>query len=218
MVLLDEALARFVAGSATPPDVVQRDLAAATAEAFPDLVGMQVSAEQGALLTLLARVTAARLIIEVGTFTGYSTLCLARGLAPGGRVVACEIDPKPLEIARSHWERAGIADRIDVRLGDAKETLRALPLDEPVDLAFVDADKAGYPDYVTELRRRLSPRGLIVLDNMLWGGKVLDEEQVHSDPDTGALARLGAQLAADEQLVSVLLPLRDGITLVCPRP
>ncbi len=216
MILLDEALARFVAGSATPPDAVARDLAAATAEVFPDLATMQISAEQGALLTLLARVTGARLIVEVGTFTGYSTLCLARGLAPGGRVVACEVNPGPLEVARMYWERAGIADRIDVRLGDAAETLRGLPLDEPVDLAFVDADKVGYPYYVAELRRRLSPRGLLVLDNMLWDGKVLDEEQVESDQATGVLARLGAQLAADEQLVSVLLPLRDGITLVCP--
>ena len=135
---------------------------------------MQVAPEQGAFLTLLTRLVGARRAIEVGTFTGYSSLCIARGLPAGGELLCCDVSEEWTAVARRFWEKAGVADKIELRIAPAAETLRALPAREDWDLAFIDADKPGYPVYYEEILRRLRPGGLILADNVLWMGRVAD--------------------------------------------
>jgi caffeoyl-CoA O-methyltransferase len=176
---------------------------------------MQVSSDEGAFLTMLTRMVDARFAIEVGAFTGYSSICIARGLAAGGRLLACDTSQEWTAIARRYWQRAGVADRIDLAIGPASETLRALPADPPVDLAFIDADKASYPAYYEELLGRLRPGGLIALDNTLLGGRVLDpayQEEHHQ-----AMRGLNDLIAADERVEAVMLTVRDGLTLARKR-
>src|SRR5690606_5846127 len=146
---------------------------ARTAE-LGDIARMQVAPEQGALLELLVRMLGARQAVEVGTFTGYSALCVARGLAPGGRLLCCDVSEEWTAIARDAWRRAGVADRIDLRIGPALETLARLPDEPTIDFAFIDADKRGYLDYYEALVRRLRPGGLLAIDNVLWAGRVVD--------------------------------------------
>src|SRR3569833_2113028 len=145
--IIDPAVDAYLLTQCTPADDVLRDLAAETAATFPDAAGMQISQDEGALLTTLARLTNARFAVEVGVFTGYSGICLARGLAPGGRLLACDVSAERTSVATRYWKRAGLDDRIDLRLAPAAETLRAMPPGTVVDLAFVDADKTGYPEY-----------------------------------------------------------------------
>src|SRR3954452_20929669 len=166
---LGDALAAYVVQHGTPPDEIQRALIEETRRVAGRAAGMQVSPDQGALLTLLVRLTGARRVVEVGTFTGYSALCLARGLPADGRLLCCDINDTWVSVGRPFWERAGVADRIEVRLGPAAETLAALPPDLLLDLAFIDADKTGYATYYEALLRRLRPGGLILVDNVLWG-------------------------------------------------
>ncbi len=195
----------------TPADDILGELAAATRETAADAAHMQVSSDEGALLTLLTRLTGARFAVEVGVFTGYSTLCIARGLADGGRLLACDVSEEWAAIGRPYWERAGVADRIDLRIAPALETLRALDAEPVVDIAFIDADKANYPAYYEEIVRRLRPGGLVVLDNVFLGGRVLDpayQEEHHL-----AMRRLNDLITADERVDSVMLPVRDGVTI-----
>lgn len=201
-----------VAHSAPPPDDVLHDLAAETA-ALGAVSIMQVAVEQGAFLTMLARLMNARTAVEVGTFTGYSAICIARGLAEGGRLLCCDVNPEWTAIARRYWARAGLADRITLRLGPALETLRALPPDPGIDLAFVDADKTGYNDYYDELLPRLRPNGLLVFDNALWGGSVIDS----ADPSAVALRALAGRLREDPRVDTVLLAVADGLLLARKR-
>src|SRR5262249_10344862 len=155
---LTEELREYMVGHGTPPDAVAADLIART-YALGEAAEMPIPPEQGAFLTLLARLVDARLVVEVGTFTGYSTLCLARGTAPGGRVVTCDLSEEWTDIGLSAWRRAGVADRIDVRLGSAAETLASLPEEPVIDLAFIDADKPGYIGYWEQLVPRVRPGG-----------------------------------------------------------
>ncbi len=208
--LLSAELHRYLVGHTTPLDEVQRDLIAET-EALGGVARMQVAPEQGALLTLLARLLDARTVIEVGTFTGYSALCLARGLAGGGRLVCCDVSEEWTAIARRAWERAGVADRIDLRLAPATETLAALPDDASTDLAFIDADKGGYLDYYEALVPRLRPGGLLLADNVLWGGAVVDPGDEESD--TRALRAFNDHAVTDPRGEVVMLPVADGLTL-----
>ncbi|HLK10525.1 MAG TPA: O-methyltransferase [Candidatus Binatia bacterium] len=197
-----------------PEDDVLRDLAAETAALGPVSV-MQVAAEQGALLTLLARLVGARLAVEVGTFTGYSAIAIARGLASGGRLLCCDVSAEWTAIARRYWTRAGLADRIELRLAPALETLRALPPAAEIDLAFVDADKPSYRAYYEELLPRLRPNGLLVFDNVLWSGQVADPAA--HDESTAALRALNDHVARDPRVDAVMLPVADGLTLVRKR-
>lgn len=196
-------------------DEVLRDLAEETRQALPDSAQMQISQDQGALLTTLTQLTGAQLAVEVGTFTGYSSISIARGLAPGGKLIACDVSEEWTGIARRYWERAGLTDRIDLRIAPAADTLRALPTDESVDFAFIDADKVGYPVYYEELVTRLRPGGMIVLDNMLQGGRVVDDAE-QSD-SVRAIRAMNDTIAADKRVSCVLLPVRDGVTLVRKR-
>ncbi|RMH78896.1 MAG: SAM-dependent methyltransferase, partial [Actinomyces sp.] len=193
---VDEVLARYVAEHSTPPDPVQQDLIAETAAATGDHHRMQIGADQGTFLSILTAALRPRLAVEVGTFTGYSALAVARALPPGGRLICCDVSEEWTAIARRHWERAGVADRIDLRLGPAAETLAALPDDVPIDLAFVDADKTGYLDYYEALVPRLADTGVLLVDNVLWGGRVLPTSDA-DDPDTSALRAFNDHVAAD---------------------
>jgi predicted O-methyltransferase YrrM len=204
----------YLLAHGTPPDDVLRSLIDETA-ALGMIAGMQVAPEQGTLLQILTALTGGQRAVEVGTFTGYSALCIARGLAPGGRLLCCDVSEEWTAIGRRHWERAGVADRIDLRIAPAIDTLRALPGDENIDFAFIDADKPSYHAYYEELLARLRPNGLIVVDNVLWGGNVIDESV--DDENTLAIRAFNDAVAADERVDRVMIPVSDGLTLLRKR-
>lgn len=212
--LLSPELHRYLVEHGTPPDAVQRELIEETRRLGP-IALMQVAPEQGAFLTLLVRLLGARHAVEVGTFTGYSTLCIARGLAPGGRVVACDVSAEWTAVGRRFWEKAGVADRIDLRLGPAAETLAALPADPPLDFAFIDADKEGYPLYLERILERMRPGGLVAVDNVLWSGRVVDPAA--DDPSTRAIRAFNDAVKDDPRVDCVMLPVADGLTLLRKR-
>ena len=211
---LDEALLSYMDAHSSPPDEVQRDLIAVT-EALGDVGRMQIGAVQGSFMTMLVQLLQPRFAVEVGTFTGYSALAVARALPPGGRLLCCDVSEEWTAIARSHWQRAGVADRIDLRIAPALDTLRGLPPDSLIDFAFIDADKANYINYYEELLRRLSPRGVILVDNVLWGGGVAVAGQ--DDPTTEALRAFNAHVAADPRVQAAMLPVGDGLTVITHR-
>jgi predicted O-methyltransferase YrrM len=180
--------------------------------------GMQIAPDQGQFMALLARLTGARRCLEIGTFTGYSALAVALALPPDGRIIACDVNPETTAIAQRAWAAAGVADKIELRLGPALATLDALLGDGQegtFDFVFIDADKENYDGYYERALRLLRPGGLIVLDNVLWGGWVADLR--HRDPDTAALRALNRKLHTDERVDLSLLPLADGITLARKR-
>jgi caffeoyl-CoA O-methyltransferase len=174
---------------------------------------MQSRPDQGALLTLLARLVQARVALEIGTFTGYGAICIARGLAEGGRLTCFEVDEHWGSVARANLEAAGVGDRATVEVGPAADALARLPEEPHVDFAYVDADKTGYPGYYDALVPRLRAGGLLVLDNTLLGGRVVDPQ----DDRARTMADLNERIAADERVDSTLLGLADGVTLVRKR-
>ena len=208
---IDEALLAYMEAHSSAPDAVQRDLIAAT-EALGDVGRMQIDAVQGSFMTMLVGLLRPRFAVEVGTFTGYSALAVAKALPPGARLLCCDISEEWTDIARGYWERARIADRIDVKIGPALETLRSLPTDPPVDFAFIDADKENYINYYEELMSRLSPTGVILVDNVLWGGGVADPDR--DDPTTEALRSFSAHAVADPRALVALLPVSDGLSII----
>jgi caffeoyl-CoA O-methyltransferase len=214
--LLTPELADYVrAGSEAPDDVVVDLLTetAALAERGEAPATFQIAPEQGAFMQLLTRAVGARRAIEIGTFTGFSALCIARGLPDDGSLLCLDRSEEWTAVARRYWDRAGLGERIELRLGDALPTLQALPAVETFDLAFVDADKTGYPAYVEELYDRMTTNGLVLLDNTLRSGRVLDPQ---SDDDR-AVADLNVALAADPRWETVLLPVADGLTVLRKR-
>ena len=194
-----------------PQDDVLAALASETAALGP-ISMMQIAVEQGAFLTWMTRLLGVQFAVEIGTFTGYSAISIARGLAPGGRLLCCDVSEEWTSIARRYWKRAGLTDRIELRVAPAIDTLRALPKSAPVDLAFVDADKTSYRAYYEELLPRLSPRGIIIFDNVLWGGSVADPTA--QDESTQAIRALNDVIAKDSRVDAVMLPVADGLTLV----
>ncbi|MQA74135.1 MAG: SAM-dependent methyltransferase [Solirubrobacterales bacterium] len=198
-------------------DEVLREIAAEAA-AMGSLADMQIAPDQGAFMTMLCRLLGAREAVELGTFTGYSAISIARGLEPGGRLLACELSEEYAKVAARNFERAGVADRIEIRIGPAAETLRALPEREVFDLAFIDADKVGYPEYYELVLPRTRPGGLILVDNVLADGRV-----VARHPDDGAaeqteaIRRTNETIAADERVDAVMLAVADGIMLARKR-
>ncbi len=208
---LSQGLQDYLIAHASPPDEVLADLAAETARRFPGPSGMQICPDQGALMTLLTQLTGVRAAVEVGTFTGYSSICIARGLADGGKLTCCDVSEDWTSLAREFWERAGVADRIELRLGPALDTLRALPPGPHLDLAFIDADKAGYVSYWDEIVPRIRPGGIILVDNTLQGGEVADPEV--SSPQVIGMRAFNDHAAADRRVDLVLLPVGDGLTL-----
>jgi caffeoyl-CoA O-methyltransferase len=210
---LSDELQSYLVASSTPIDDVLRDLREETA-ALGGYAQMQIASEQGAFLTSLAATMGAQRIVEIGTFTGYSSICLARGLAPGGRLECFDVSEEWTEVARRYWQRAGLADQIMLTIGPAAETLAGLASEPPVDLAFIDADKTGYPAYVEALLPKLRTGGVLLLDNTLRGGSVLPSARNGQDESTRAIVDLNAALAADDRVATVLLPIADGLTMV----
>lgn len=199
----------------TPPDALLAELRDETARRVGGLSLMQVAPEQGAFLTLFTRVLGARRAIEVGTFTGYSALCIARGLPEDGELLCCDVSEEWTSIGRPYWEKAGVAGRIRLEIAPAAETLRALPEAATWDLAFIDADKGGYPVYYEECLRRLRPGGVVLVDNVLWGGAVANPA-AHDD-QTEAIRAFNRKVADDPRVDCVMLPLSDGLTLLRKR-
>jgi caffeoyl-CoA O-methyltransferase len=214
--LLTDQVHAYLVAHATAVDDVQRDLIAET-DALGGVARMQVAPEQGALLTLLTGLVGATAAVEVGTFTGYSSLCIARGLTPGGTLLCCDVSEEWTAIARRAWARAGVEDRIDLRIGPAIDTLRSLDAATTFDLGFIDADKGGYLAYYEELVPRLRPNGLLLVDNTLWGGAVVEPASADDGDDTRALRAFNDHVADDERVESVLLPVADGLTAIRKR-
>jgi|TARA_B100000315_G_scaffold34159_2_gene28876 caffeoyl-CoA O-methyltransferase len=208
---LEEALDAYVQAHSPPVDDVQRSLIEATASLGP-IARMQVAPDQAAFLALLVAAVRPMFAVEVGTFTGFSSLAIARALPDGGRLLCCDVSAEWTDIAREHWSRAGVDDRVDLVVAPALDTLRALPADREVDFAFLDADKAGYLAYYEEMVPRLSPHGLIAVDNVLWSGRVLDAGA--DDADTVALKEFNDHVMSDDRVTSVLLSVGDGINLI----
>jgi predicted O-methyltransferase YrrM len=180
--------------------------------------GMQIGAPQGALMALLVELLGARNCIEVGTFTGYSALSVALALPPGGRLVACDVSEEYTAVGREYWAQAGVADKIDLRIGPALDTLEALLAAGEAgrfDFAFIDADKTNYDAYYEACLKLLRRGGLIAVDNVLWGGSVADPAR--KDADTLAIKRLNAKIRKDERVSMCLVPISDGVTLALKR-
>ncbi|HMA46863.1 MAG TPA: O-methyltransferase [Frankiaceae bacterium] len=211
---LDADLHGYLLAHSTPPDPLLADLAEQT-RALGDVGRMQITPEQGTFLTLLTASLGARRAVEVGTFTGYSSVCIARGLAPDGHLLCCDVSEEWTSLARRYWARAGLADRVELRLGPAADTLASLPEEPVVDLAFLDANKPGYRAYYELLLPRLRPGGLLLADNVLQHGRVLDPDD-HAE-STEAIRAFNDRVAADDRVDVVVLPIADGLTLARKR-
>ena len=208
---LGEDLHDYVLDHTTAGDDVDASLSETTGE-LGGVARMQVARDQGMFLSMLVSAVRPQLAIEVGTFTGTSSLAIARALPDGGRLLCCDVSEEWTAIARRHWEAAGVSDRIDLVIAPAIQTLRALPDDTPVDFAFIDADKTGYLAYYEELVPRLSDHGLLVVDNVLWSGRVMDPSA--DDDDTVALREFNARVVADDRVDLVMLSIGDGVSVV----
>jgi caffeoyl-CoA O-methyltransferase len=180
-------------------------------ESLGDVSRMQISREQGSFMTLLAAAIGAKSAIEVGTFTGYSALCIARGLEPRGRLVCIDQSEEWTAIARKYWARAGVENKIELLLGSAAPTLKKLDRQRTFDFAFIDADKTEYDSYYELILPRIRRNGLILFDNMLWGGR-LGAGRIQQ-PSGRAIEKLNRKLARDKRVESVLLPIADGLHL-----
>ena len=208
---ITDELRYYAAGHGSwPPDEVVARLRANTV-ALGGVAGMQVGDDQGQLLTMMARLVGAHRAVEVGTFTGYSALCIARGLRQGGTLLCCDISAEWTAIGARAWQEAGLHDRIELAIGPALQTLRALPPEAVIDLAFIDADKAGYAGYWDELVPRVRPGGVLLVDNVLWSGRVVD--QADTDDDTVALRTFNDMVARDDRVEVVVLTAFDGLTI-----
>ncbi|MFG2105469.1 SAM-dependent methyltransferase [Micromonospora sp. AP08] len=206
---LTPELHAYLVAHGSAPDEIVRELAEETRAALPAQADMQVAPEQAAFLTFLTRLLGVRQAVEVGTFTGLSSLAIARGLAEGGRLTCFDISEEYTGVARRYWTRAGVQDRIELRIGPAAETLRQLPQERYLDFAFIDADKVGYPVYWDELVPRMRPGAVIAVDNTLRGGRVLAPQNA----DDRAIAAFNDEILADVRVEVVMLPIADGVTL-----
>jgi caffeoyl-CoA O-methyltransferase len=193
-------------------DPLLADLAAETAARTGAWAIMQIAPEQGTLMNLLVRATGARSAIEIGTFTGYSAICIARALPSDGTLLCCDTSEEWTALARRYFERAGLSNRISLKIAPATETLAALPADHSFDFAFIDADKVSYRAYYEELLKRVRPNGLIVFDNVLWMGEVVNPE--NTSDDTRALRELNEFIATDSRVQAVMISVSDGLTIV----
>lgn len=180
--------------------------------------GMQISPDQGQFMALLAKLTGAKKVLEVGVFTGYSSLVVALALPAEGRIVACDISEEYTRMARRYWQEAGVAHKIDLRLGPAADTLAGLVAageGGSFDFAFIDADKENYLVYYEHALQLLRPGGLVLVDNVLWGGRPIDPEA--KDESTEAIRAINAKMGRDERVDVSMLPVGDGLTLARKR-
>jgi predicted O-methyltransferase YrrM len=199
----------YVVAHGSQLDEIARDLVAETRATYPREAGMLIEPEQAAFMTQLTKIIGVRRAVEIGTFTGFSALAIARGLADGGRLVCFDISERFTDVARRYWKRAGVEDRIELRIGPAAERLAELP-DEPyLDLVFIDADKESYPTYWNTLVPRVRRNGVLLIDNTLWSGRVVDPQ---SDSER-VIAEFNDMALADERVELVILPIADGLTM-----
>ncbi len=212
---LSDPLHAYLVEHGSAPDAVLERLSARTEEAAGPRARMQIAPEQGAFMTLLTRLIGARNAVEVGTFTGYSAICIARGLPNDGTLLCLDVSEEWTAIAREAWAEAGLEDRIELRLGPAVDTLAAIPAGGQFDLAFIDADKTSYEAYAELLHPRLRKGGVLLVDNVLWGGSVIDPER--QDDDTQAIRAFNTARVSDERWDRVMLPISDGLTLLRKR-
>ena len=213
---LPETVDRYLGTVVVHESPVQKRLRAETSK-LPE-AGMQIGADQGVLLAFLARLVGARRAIEIGTFTGYSALSVASALPPDGRLVCCDISEEWTSIARRYWAEAGLADRIELRLAPARETLAQLLKRDGAgsyDFAFIDADKTGYDAYYEACLELLRAGGLIAIDNVLWSGTVADPSDTR--PDTVALRAITAKIRDDSRVDACLVSVGDGVMLARKR-
>lgn len=208
---IDDAIYDYVVAHSESPDPVQMSLIEATEE-LGAWSAMQIGPDQGAFMSILTAVLQPRFVVEIGTFTGYSSLAIATALPAGATLLCCDISEEWTTLAREHWERAGVADRIELVIGPAADTLAGLPEHQEVDLAFIDADKTGYLAYYEALVPRLSERGLILIDNTLWSGQVV--AAADNSADTVALRELNDHVVADPRTEVALLTIGDGVTMI----
>jgi len=210
-IAVSTGLQQYIVDHGTPPDALLNELVAETQSVLPDRAGMQIGPDQAALTTFLVRLIGAKNAVEVGTFTGMSSLSIARGLPDDGKLICFDISEEFTSIARRYWERDGQTDKIELRIGDARTGLSELPEDARLDFAFIDADKPGYLEYWEQLVPRMRPGGLIAVDNVLWGGRVTDGSD--TSPNTEAIRAFNEHAAADKRVDVVILPVGDGLTL-----
>lgn len=207
---LDESVLRYLTAHTSPPDELEQRLIDRTGElAYSN---MQIGHPQAAFMAMLTRILQPKLVVEIGTFTGYSALVVAKELADDATLIACDVSDEWTSIGRGFWEEAGVADRIDLRIGPAAETIAAFDQDTVVDMAFIDADKTGYVDYFEMLVPMLSRRGVIMVDNVLWDGQVTDPED--TSEDTVALRRFSQHVLNDPRVDVALLPIGDGLSFI----
>ena len=209
-------LHRYLLANSLRETPVQRRLRSAT-QRIP-MAGMQISPEQGMLMQLLVKLTRARRVIEIGTFTGYSSLAMALALPPGGRIVCCDVSEAWTAVARRHWKLAGVEKKIDLRIAPALETLDRLLAERGAgrfDFAFIDADKTNYANYYERCLKLLRRGGLIAADNTLWGGSVADLRV--RDESTRAIRAFNRKLHRDRRIELALVPIGDGLTLALKR-
>ena len=209
--ILSEATVAYLAGLSRQDEVLAR-VERETSE-MPRAM-MQISPEQGALMELLVRVTEAREALEVGTFTGYSAICIGRGLGDDGRLTCLELEQEYADIARRNLDAAGLSDRAEIRVGPAGDALDAMPEEPTYDFIFLDADKPGYPAYYEQILLRMRPGGLLLIDNILMGGDVVEPEEGSS---AAAIAALNEKIAADERVDAAFAMVADGLAFVRKR-
>ncbi len=208
---LSEALYDYLVAHTSPRDDLLGDLAAETLKRFPGDAIMQIGPEQGWFMTLLTQLIGAKNAVEVGTFTGYSAICVARGLGADGHLLCCDVSDEWTSVAREYWKRAGVADRIELRLAPAAQTLRGLPAETSFDMAFIDADKTGYVEYWDLIVPRIRQGGMILVDNTLSHGRVVDPNA--TEKNVAGIRRFNDHALADTRVELVLLPVGDGLTL-----
>jgi caffeoyl-CoA O-methyltransferase len=201
----------YILDHSSPVDEILSDLIAET-QALGGISMMQISPEQGIFMTMLTRLVRARDAVEIGTFTGFSSLSIARGLPADGTLLCCDVSEEWTDIARRAWARAGVDGKITLEIGPAVDTLAALPAAEQFDLAFIDADKPGYIDYFEQLVPRMRPGGVILVDNVLWSGAVIDTDV--TDDNTVAVRAFNDHVRADPRVDCVMLAIGDGLTFI----
>ena len=212
---LQPEVAEYVAERTTQPDEVLERLIERTRAETGGAANMQVSAAQGALLTLLTRAVGAKRALEIGTFTGYSSICIARGVGQDGSLLCLDVSEEYTGVAREAWDEAGLTDRIELRIAPALDTLAELTPDPPFDLVFIDADKPNYPHYLEAVLPLMRPGGLLLVDNTLWSGEVVRPAEEGST--TAVIQAFNDLVASDPRVESYILPISDGMTLASVR-
>jgi caffeoyl-CoA O-methyltransferase len=208
---LTSDLYNYMVAHGANTDALLSELADETAKRMGGTAMMQISPEQGTLMSILARAIGARHAIELGTFTGYSSICIARALPPDGTLLCCDVSAEWTAVARRYWEKAGLSRKITLKVAPALDTLRDLPANGVLDFAFIDADKVNQRAYYEEILKRLRPNGLILIDNVLWNGEVLNSR--NQTADTRAIRELNDFLPKDQRVDVVMLSVADGLTI-----